>query len=232
MAETVFFSFPAISLAPPHSASSVGLLVLSSSAQPTTFDATKQDVFLRVQHTPDSLKNSHPTDVLIEAWRSLRKVSPREFVLSSEFGELVITFPELHHLLPQNDPRIEIPPEVRCTMTWEAIVREFETEIDRFVAYEKNEYSLLDEPFSAKGIAKYDPSVYGRDEKAQIGGRVVLVDEENGDEVGEVGGMQVSSIGVVPGSKDPVEITFPTEGETGPVTVSSSAAPIPSIPSS
>jgi hypothetical protein len=224
--ETILFSFPSVSLAPPHSPNSIGLLVLSSSQQPTPFDPSRHDAFLRVQHTPDSLKTSHPTDVLIEAWRTLRKVSPREFVLASEFGELVITFPELHHLLPQNDARIEIPREVRCTMTWEAIVRSFETEIDRFVTYEKNEYSLLDEPFSQKGVPKYDPSAYGRpeDEKQQ-GGRVILVDEENGDEVGEVGGLNVSSIGVVPGSKDPVEITFPTEGETGPVTVSSPPHP-------
>lgn len=223
--EPVLFSFPSVSLAPPHSHSAPGLLVLSSSQQPTDFDPSRFDVFLRVQHTPDSAKSSHPTDVLIEAWRELRKVSPREFTLSSEFGEITIIFPELHHLIPQNDARVEIPPEVRCTMTWEAIVREFETEIDRFVSYKKNSYSLLDSPFGGyaafekeTGIKKYDPSIYSRDEK-DSGGRLVLVDEENGDEVGEVGGKQVSSVGVVPGSKDPVEITFPPEGETGPITV-------------
>ncbi|KAA8904186.1 senescence-associated protein-domain-containing protein [Sphaerosporella brunnea] len=222
--EPVLFSFPSVSLAPPHSHSAPGLLVLSSSQQPTDFDPSRFDVFLRVQHTPDSAKSSHPTDVLIEAWRELRKVSPREFTLSSEFGEITIIFPELHHLIPQNDARVEIPPEVRCTMTWEAIVREFETEIDRFVSYKKNSYSLLDSPFGGyaafekeTGIKKYDPSIYSRDEK-DSGGRLVLVDEENGDEVGEVGGKQVSSVGVVPGSKDPVEITFPPEGETGPIT--------------
>ncbi|KAF8249979.1 hypothetical protein K440DRAFT_192818 [Wilcoxina mikolae CBS 423.85] len=274
MRETILFSFPSISLAPPLSTSSQGLLVLTSSSQPTDFD---NDIYLRLQHTPDNEKQSHKTDCLIEAWRELRKISPREFILATEFGDLTITFPELHHLIPQSDSRIDLPAEAKRGMTWEAIVRSFETEVDRFVSYTKNEYSLINSPFGdggekngkareagyageSAGIKPYDPSTFSStygDEKRGMG-RLVLVDEENGSEVGET---QVNSIGVVPGSKgaffaprnesglrlrggddgdvdeddedddttqwtddlevlDPVEITFPENGESGPVTVS------------
>lgn len=228
MRENIVFTFPRISVAAPHSASAVGLLLLSSSVQKV--DYMREDIYLRLRHTPDNEKESHPLDVLVEAWRELRKISPREFVLATEFGDITISFPELHHLIPQSDARIDLPMEVKAGMTWEVIVREFEVEVDRFVSYKKNTYSLLDAPFGvrsekareAEGIKPYNPGKYPNEKaggSGMPGGRLVLVDEENGAELGEVGGMQVATVGVKPGSKDPVEITFPQEGENGPVTV-------------
>jgi spartin len=255
MTETVLFSFPGITLTAPHSTPSTGFLVLTSSSQPTDWDPSHYDTYLRLQHTPDHTSVSHPTDVLIEAWRELSKTSARKFTLASEFGDVLISFPQLHQRIPQDDARIDLPSEARREMTWETIIREFEGEVDRFVSYRKNGYSLIDSPFTYSGnnkdsspskaaeagylkeIKPYDPRDYA-DEKA-AGGRLVLVDEENGSEVGEVGGMKVHPIDVVPGSKgtshippqpyqstnlpppvsDPVEITFPDNGETGAVTV-------------
>ncbi|KAI5842840.1 senescence-associated protein-domain-containing protein [Tricharina praecox] len=230
MRENIIFTFPGISVTAPHSTSAVGLLILSSSSQQIDYAPAREDIYLRLRHTPDSEKGSDALDVLIEAWRELRKTSPREFVLATEFGDITISFPELHHLIPQNDTRIDLPLEAKAGMTWEVIVREFEAEVDRFVSYRKNSYSLLDAPFGAQsgkareaeGIKPYNPGAYPNEKaggSGGSGGRLVLVDEENGAEVGEVGGMQVATIDVVPGSKDPVEITFPTEGESGPVTV-------------
>ena len=213
MRENTIFTFPGVSVAPPHSPSAVGLLVLSSSSQQIDYASVREDIYLRLRHTPDNEKASHQLDVLVEAWRELRKTSPREFLLATEFGDITITFPELHHLIPQTDVRIDLPMEAKAGMTWEGIVREFEAEVDRFVSYKKDSYSLLDAPFGAhsekareaEGIKPYNPGEYPNEKAGGSGGvpggRLVLVDEENGAEVGEVGGMQVSSIGVVPGSK-------------------------------
>lgn len=248
--DNVLFTFPSVSLAHPHASSASGFLVLSSSSRPTEHDPRSRETHLRLQHTPESKGNS--TDVEIEAWRELRKISPREFVLGTEFGDLSIKFPELHHLIPQNDARIDLPTEVKREMTWEGIVREFESEVDHFVSYKKNTYSLIDSPFSGTAAASekggmeksrgyesgkhhgyesgkshgynsekghgyesekgkridndralqaYDPSNFRAGDEKRGGGRLVLVDEENGHEVGEVRGSQVDSIGVVPGSK-------------------------------
>ncbi|RDA88654.1 hypothetical protein CP532_4090 [Ophiocordyceps camponoti-leonardi (nom. inval.)] len=77
-----------------------------------------------------------------------------------------------------------------------------------------------DEPLPPYNPADYNPGQgyvagsqsSGSGEKG--GGRIVLIDEEDGSVVGELGeGYQVVADGAVkPGSKDPVEITLPTEG--------------------
>ncbi|RYP26461.1 hypothetical protein DL767_008023 [Monosporascus sp. MG133] len=52
------------------------------------------------------------------------------------------------------------------------------------------------------------------------GGQIVLVDEEDGRILGELGdSFEVADSGVKPGSKDPVEITLPAEGESNKVQV-------------
>ena len=237
MTETILFSFPDVSLFHDPSdnpESSTGLLTLSSASQPTDFDPSRYDTFLRIQHTPDSPKRP-PTDTLVEAFRTLHKTSPTCFTLESSFGDLTIVFPDLHQLIPQDDVRLDIPADVRATMTWDTVVAEFEAEIDRFVSYQKNQFSMSEggglssdskkaeeAGFASKkayqeaeGIRPYVPGVKSGRENA---GRVVLVDEENGEEVGEVGGMLVQTQNITAGSKDPVEITLPENG-TGPVLV-------------
>ncbi|TVY18776.1 Spartin [Lachnellula arida] len=70
-------------------------------------------------------------------------------------------------------------------------------------------------------IAAYDPSAFQPGEayvpgssSSVAGGQIVLVDEENGSVVGELGeGFHVvEDIKMKPGSKDPVEITLPQDG--------------------
>ncbi|KAK8079938.1 SPG20 protein [Apiospora hydei] len=52
------------------------------------------------------------------------------------------------------------------------------------------------------------------------GGQIVLVDEEDGSVIGELGeGYQIDDNAIKPGSKEPVEITLPTEGGKGTLAV-------------
>lgn len=164
-------------------------------------------------------------DVLVEAWRELQKTSPSTFILNTSFGDVHIGFPELGEKLTGEALQTVGGLE---GVTWESVVAEFESEIDRFVSYRKNNWSLIDGPGGiiadgekggmgkAAGNVGYNPSAYG-DEKRGHGkefeggssssgaygndGRIVLIDEENGNEVGEVGGMGVQTDGIKPGSK-------------------------------
>ncbi|KAI0798976.1 senescence-associated protein-domain-containing protein [Xylaria sp. FL0064] len=75
--------------------------------------------------------------------------------------------------------------------------------------------SLAEEQLPAYNPASYKPGegyVKGSHSSAQ-GGQIVLIDEDDGSVIGELSdGFQVVESGVKPGSKDPVEITLPTEG--------------------
>ncbi|KAL3469655.1 senescence-associated protein-domain-containing protein [Aspergillus californicus] len=65
------------------------------------------------------------------------------------------------------------------------------------------------------------PDAFGPSGKVDQHGRIVLVDEENGSVVGEMEGYDVvERPDVKPGSKRPVEIELPTEGEGNRVSVS------------
>lgn len=132
-----------------------------------------------------------------------------------------VIFPPVHAFVPQDDPRIDIPPSERATTKWQNVVDTFEVEIERWLTYRKDQNDRAagprsgypDEKSSASlarsmttpvggagsGYAAYNPSTFS--EKNGGGGRLVLIDEENGSEVGEVGGYQVRTIDVTPGSK-------------------------------
>ncbi|KAI1110889.1 senescence-associated protein-domain-containing protein [Nemania sp. NC0429] len=75
--------------------------------------------------------------------------------------------------------------------------------------------SHSDAPIPAYNPASYKPGegyAKGSHSSAQ-GGQIVLIDEEDGSVIGELSeGYQVVETGIKPGSKDPVEITLPTEG--------------------
>ncbi|KAI0150465.1 senescence-associated protein-domain-containing protein [Xylariaceae sp. FL1272] len=75
--------------------------------------------------------------------------------------------------------------------------------------------SSRSEKLPAYNPAEYKPGegyVQGSHSSAQ-GGQIVLIDEEDGSVIGELtDGFQVVETGVKPGSKDPVEITLPSEG--------------------
>ncbi|KAI0404411.1 senescence-associated protein-domain-containing protein [Xylaria palmicola] len=72
-----------------------------------------------------------------------------------------------------------------------------------------------EEQLPAYNPASYKPGEgYVKGSHSSVhGGRIVLIDEEDGSVIGELSeGFQVVESGVKPGSKDPVEITLPTEG--------------------
>ncbi|KAI2628446.1 senescence-associated protein-domain-containing protein [Xylaria nigripes] len=75
--------------------------------------------------------------------------------------------------------------------------------------------SLHEEQLPAYNPAAYKPGeayVQGSHSSLQ-GGQIVLVDEEDGSVIGELSdGFQVVESGIKPGSKEPVEVTLPTEG--------------------
>lgn len=138
---------------------------------------------------------------------------------------LTIIFPPTDVLVPQNDPRIS--QELKTTnSTWGVVVGFFEIELGRIdnslrnssgnssgkgpennpeksSQYPNGKAVLsrdIDAPAyasSSKAMAAYHPS----DHQDNKEGRLVLVDEENGHEVGEVNSYHVHAIGVTPGSK-------------------------------
>ncbi|KAI8624527.1 senescence-associated protein-domain-containing protein [Xylariaceae sp. FL1651] len=72
-----------------------------------------------------------------------------------------------------------------------------------------------EEQLPAYNPASYKPGeAYVQGSHSSVhGGQIVLIDEEDGSVIGELSeGFQVVDSGVKPGSKDPVEITLPTEG--------------------
>ncbi|KAJ3573198.1 hypothetical protein NPX13_g4784 [Xylaria arbuscula] len=78
-----------------------------------------------------------------------------------------------------------------------------------------NSKSLAEDQLPAYNPASYKPGegyVKGSHSSAHAG-QIVLIDEDDGSVIGELSdGFQVVESGVKPGSKDPVEITLPTEG--------------------
>lgn len=75
-------------------------------------------------------------------------------------------------------------------------------------------------PSGEEQLPAYNPAAYKPGEgyvkgshSSAHGGQIVLIDEEDGSVIGELSdGFQVVESGIKPGSKDPVEITLPTEG--------------------
>ncbi|KAI1436303.1 senescence-associated protein-domain-containing protein [Xylaria sp. CBS 124048] len=73
---------------------------------------------------------------------------------------------------------------------------------------------------AGEGLPAYNPATYKPGEgyvqgshSSLQGGQIVLIDEEDGSVIGELSdGFEVVESGIKPGSKEPVEITLPTEG--------------------
>ncbi|KAI0478039.1 senescence-associated protein-domain-containing protein [Xylaria cf. heliscus] len=83
------------------------------------------------------------------------------------------------------------------------------------VSKSKSKSSAGSEQIPAYNPASYKPGEgYVKGSHSSVhGGQIVLIDEEDGSVIGELSdGFQVVESGVKPGSKDPVEITLPTEG--------------------
>lgn len=220
----VLFTFPGIRVLLPNKTTSShepGLLILLREDVPT---GRGTDEFLRLQFFCGS---EYPEiDVQLDAHQEATKLDPSTFSIESPNGALKVIFPPVGTLVPQDDPRIDIPPSEKATTTWQDVVNTFEVEIDRWLTYKKERNEKVsgfgssagyssgyphEKPggalvrsmttpagSSSNNFAPYDPSSFS-DKKEE--GRLVLIDEENGSEVGEVGGYQVHTIGVTPGSK-------------------------------
>ncbi|KAL7266167.1 hypothetical protein RUND412_011296 [Rhizina undulata] len=231
------FSFPSIrvfpfSAPPTNNPPPVGYLSLSSAVVENDFKQI--DVFLRLEFTPDFPSPQYPPiDVLLEAWRDAYRLDTSTFVVDSSVGQLKIQFPPLQTAIPSDDDRIDIPKDVRASIKWADVAEEFEMEFRRWTTYrqvEDGQLSLKKDhiPAAVGGAAaayadppKYNPADYanGSAPAAASGrGRLVLVDEEDGSEIGEIGGYQMQLSGIHAGSKDPVEIVLP-ENSSQPVTV-------------
>ncbi|KAL2845728.1 senescence-associated protein-domain-containing protein [Aspergillus pseudoustus] len=103
----------------------------------------------------------------------------------------------------------------------------FETILAQCTAFlERAQVSKDHAPYNPANFAAGEgyvssPNTAGPQSKTDQHGRIVLVDEENGSVVGEMEGYDVvEKPDVKPGSKRPVEIQLPTEGEGNQVSVS------------
>lgn len=215
----LLFTFPGIRVLLPNQATpsnEPGLLIL---LREDVLTNNGTDQFLRLQFFRHS---KYPdVDVRLGAHQEASKLDPSTFSIDSSQGVLKVIFPPVHTLLPQDDPRIDIPPSERATTTWQNVVDTFEVEIERWLTYRKDQNDgvtgfrsgypdekangsstrAMTAPVGASGnnFAPYNPGTFSSNDGN--GGRLVLIDEENGSEVGEVGGYQVRTIGVTPGSK-------------------------------
>lgn len=252
--DNLLFTFPGIRVLLPNKptpSQQPGLLILLREDVPTSIGT---DQFLRLQFFCGS--ELPGIDVRLGAHQEASKLDPSTFSIATPLGPMKVIFPPVHAFVPQDDPRIDIPPSERATTKWQNVVDTFEVEIERWLTYRKdqNDRAAGSHPGypgekgngslarsmttpvvgTSNGYAAYNPSTFS--DKNSGGGRLVLIDEENGSEVGEVGGYQVRTIDVTPGSKggfshrglvgtrtditiDPVEIELPQNGE-GLVTVS------------
>ncbi|RHZ60502.1 hypothetical protein CDV55_106554 [Aspergillus turcosus] len=103
-------------------------------------------------------------------------------------------------------------------------------DIDTFETILAQCTAFLERAPPPKEHAPYNPANYapgegyvssGQATSGEAHGKIVLVDEENGSVVGEMEGYEVvEKPGVKPGSKRPVEIQLPAEGEGNQISVS------------
>ncbi|KAG0134776.1 senescence-associated protein-domain-containing protein [Tuber indicum] len=229
---TSIFSFKGVQIIKPsHPNQVTGTLTLSRErqfAQPTV--GIPEDEFLRIKFVSSS--GITELDTRLYGEQRAERLDPSTFTIelrAPEEGALLIIFPSPDQIVPRE--YLEFGAEgVDLQVTWAQVADSFAATINQWIAFSDGETPLpAYQPSSyanEKGTgyggssasaapAPYDPRIY-RDEKSQ--GRLVLIDEENGHEVGEVGGYQVHAIGVQPGSKEPVEVSLPEDG-SGRVTI-------------
>ena len=218
---TSVFSFKGVQIIKPsHPNQVTGTLTLSHErqfAQPAV--GILEDEFLHIKFLSSSGATELNTRLYGE--QKAERLDPCTFTIelrAPEEGAMLVIFPPADQIVPRE--YLEFSAEgVDLQVTWAQVADSFATTINQWIAfsdggapipaYQPSSYA------SEKGAgygsssaieppAPYNPSAY-RDEKSQ--GRLVLIDEENGHEVGEVGGYQVHAVGVQPGSKGLSRIT-------------------------
>ncbi|RPA97198.1 hypothetical protein L873DRAFT_1691414 [Choiromyces venosus 120613-1] len=227
---TTIFSFKGVQIIKPsHPNQVTGTLTLSHErqfAQP----GIPEDEFLHIKFL--SSAGTTELDTRLYGEQRAERLDPCTFTIelrAPEEGALLVIFPSVDQIVPRE--YLEFSAEgVDLQVTWAQVADSFATTINQWIAFSDGEAAVpAYQPSSyatekgagyggssANGApAPYNPSTY-RDEKSE--GRLVLIDEENGHEVGEVGGYQVHAIGVQPGSKEPVEVSLPEDG-SGQVTI-------------
>ncbi|CUS08275.1 unnamed protein product [Tuber aestivum] len=229
---TNIFSFKGVQIIKPsHPNQVTGTLTLSRErqfAQPAV--GAPEDEFLRIKFVSSS--GTTELDTRLYGEQRAERLDPSTFTVelrAPEEGALLVIFPPADRIVPRE--YLEFNAEgVDLQVTWAQVADSFAATINQWIAFSDGEAALpAYQPSSyanEKGAgygggsageahAPYDPSTY-RDEKSQ--GRLVLIDEENGHEVGEVDGSHIHAVGVQPGSKEPVEVSLPEDG-SGQVTI-------------
>ncbi|KAI0855203.1 senescence-associated protein-domain-containing protein [Xylaria cubensis] len=206
----------------------------SSFADPSTFDAQgeapAEDFYLHL-HLPPEL------DIPLPATTQIYHQPPRSYLIPRwDLGPDSGAFTRIE--FPQVGSRPGLQEDVdtfetilaQCTAFLERAPPPTTTKIDReksspyasppaarssaSVSKSKSKPSGT-EQLPAYNPASYKPGEgYAKGSHSSVhGGQIVLIDEEDGSVIGELSdGFQVVESGVKPGSKDPVEITLPTEG--------------------
>ncbi|PWW80124.1 hypothetical protein C7212DRAFT_340670 [Tuber magnatum] len=229
---TSIFSFKGVQIIKPsHPSQVTGLLTLSRErqfAQPAV--GIPEDEFLHIKFVSSS--GTTELDTRLYGEQRAERLDPCTFTVelgAPEEGALLVIFPPADQIVPRE--YLEFNAEgVDLRVTWAQVADSFATTVNQWIAFSDGEAALPAHQPSSYASEKgagyggssasgahppYDPSAY-RDEKSQ--GRLVLVDEANGREVGEVDGSRLHAVGVQTGSKEPVEVSLPEDG-SGRVTV-------------
>jgi spartin len=216
------FSFRGIQIIKPsHTAPVTGTLTLSHErqfAQPRA--GIPDDEFLHIKF----ISEAGVTELSARLYGEQRaeRLDPCTFTIelrAPENGSLLVFFPQADTPVPREylDLDVGTPDGVDLQVTWLQVADSFATTINQWIAFsegdtsapayqstypdEKGVRSVSGARSSSGAHATYDPSTF-QNKKSE--GRLVLIDEANGHEVGEVGGYQVHAIGVQPGSKGKV----------------------------
>lgn len=213
------FSFRGIQIIKPsHPTPVTGTLTLSHERQfPQPAAGIPDDEFLHIKFVSEAGVTELNTRLYGE--QSAERLDSCTFTIelrAPENGALLVFFPEADTPVPREylDLNIGTPDGVDLKVTWLQVADTFATTINQWIAFsdggtsapayqptypdEKGTRSDPGVGGSSGTYATYDPSTF-QDKKSE--GRLVLIDEANGHEVGEVGGYEVHAIGVQPGSK-------------------------------
>ncbi|KEY66336.1 hypothetical protein S7711_02796 [Stachybotrys chartarum IBT 7711] len=186
---------------------------------------------------PTSSGYANPSEAHSEEDFYLHLHLPPELDLPLPATTQIYHQPPTSYLIPRWDlgpgsgvfTRIEFPPlgsrpSIQEDVdTFETILAQCTAFLERAAAPKPRSKAAEAKALEAAGdeLPAYNPAAFGTGEgyvqgshSSNAGGRIVLVDEEDGSVIGELSdGFQVmESSGVHPGSKDPVEITIPADG--------------------
>jgi len=149
---------------------------------------------LRHEQTPDdrflSLKfeselGTPELETRLDGERPANKLDPQTFCITlPDGGDLLIFFPPVDDLVPiEYLEHSATEQDAKGTVTWQQVIDSFDIELTRWISCK------------------------------HPGGQKLLLVGDDGTEVGQLSGYEVVPYGINPGSKDPVVVSFPDNGE-------------------